>query len=76
MFQGWDLAQWFERLTVNVKDATVLGSIPASFDTSGIWGTADDTVLNKYLPYLFKKIPKIPLKIWGEAEKAVWKKRS
>ncbi len=28
--KGWDLAEWLERLTAN---ATVLGSIPASYDT-------------------------------------------
>jgi hypothetical protein len=30
---GWDLAERLERLTANAKVATVLGSIPASFDT-------------------------------------------
>ena len=30
---GWDLAMWLERLTVDARVATVLGSIPASFDT-------------------------------------------
>ncbi len=30
---GWDLAEWLERLAVNAKVATVLGSIPAYFDT-------------------------------------------
>ncbi len=30
---GWDLAEWLERLTANAVVATVLGSIPASFDT-------------------------------------------
>jgi hypothetical protein len=30
---GWDLAEWLERLTVNVVVATVLGSIPVSSDT-------------------------------------------
>ncbi len=28
-----DLAEWLERLTANAEVATVLGSIPASFDT-------------------------------------------
>ncbi len=32
IFSGWDLAKWLERLTANAKVATVLGSIPASFD--------------------------------------------
>jgi hypothetical protein len=30
---GWDLAKWLERLAVNGKVATVLGSIPASSDS-------------------------------------------
>ncbi len=30
---GWDLANWLERLAVNAKVATVLGSILASSDT-------------------------------------------
>ncbi len=30
---GLDLAEWLERLAVNAKVATVLCSIPASFDT-------------------------------------------
>jgi hypothetical protein len=29
----WNLAKWLERLAVNAKVATVLGSIPASSDT-------------------------------------------
>jgi len=32
-FCGWDLAKWFELLTANAEVATVLGLIPASFDT-------------------------------------------
>ncbi len=28
----WDLAEWLERLAVSVKVATVLGSIPVSYD--------------------------------------------
>ncbi len=32
---GSDLAKWLERLAVNAKVATVLGSIPASSDTVG-----------------------------------------
>jgi hypothetical protein len=31
---GWDLVEWLERLAVNAKVATVLGSIPASSDTA------------------------------------------
>ncbi len=31
--RGWDLAKCLERLAVNAKVATVLGSIPASSDT-------------------------------------------
>jgi hypothetical protein len=30
---GWDLAEWIERLAVNAKIATVLGSTPASSET-------------------------------------------
>jgi hypothetical protein len=30
---GWDLAEWLECLTANVKIATVLGSVSASSDT-------------------------------------------
>ncbi len=42
---GWDLADWFERLTANAKVATVLGSIPASSDTmDGIWEGAGNSV--------------------------------
>jgi hypothetical protein len=44
---GWDLAEWLEPLTVNAEVATVLGSIPASsLRHSGIWGAADEAVLN------------------------------
>ncbi len=42
----WDLAEGLERLTVNAVVATVLGSIPASSDTGGIWGAADEALLN------------------------------
>ncbi len=35
---GWDLAEWFERLTANAVIATVLGSIPASSDTMNLRG--------------------------------------
>ncbi len=40
---GWVLAEWSERLAVNAKVATVLGSIPASSDT-------DEAALNKKNP--------------------------
>ncbi len=48
---GWDRSEWLERLTANAVVATVLGSIPASSDTmesghNGIWGAADEAVLN------------------------------
>ncbi len=43
---GWDLAEWLKRLAVNAEVATVLGSIPASYDTVE-WGSADEAVLNK-----------------------------
>ncbi len=40
------LADWLERLTVNAKVATVLGSIPSILRHSEIWGAADEAVLN------------------------------
>ncbi len=40
-----DLAEWLERLSANAKDATVLGSIPASSDTVDCEG-ADEASLN------------------------------
>ncbi len=42
----WDLAEWLERLAVNAKIATVLGSIPASTDTVKYEGAEDEAVLN------------------------------
>ncbi len=42
----WDLAEWFQRLTSNAKAATV---DPSIFLYSGIWGAADEAVLNKVL---------------------------
>ncbi len=51
---GWDLAEWLERLTTNAEVATILGSIPAS---SGIWGAAKETVLNKALKNPLKNLP-------------------
>ncbi len=45
---GWDLAKWLERMAVNAKVATFLGSIPASSDTvthEGGGGGADEAVL-------------------------------
>ncbi len=38
------IAKWLERLTANLKDATVLGSIPASFDTVESEGVANEAV--------------------------------
>ncbi len=43
---GWDLAEWLERLAVNAKVATALGSIPASSDSVKPEGAADEAVLN------------------------------
>jgi hypothetical protein len=40
------LAEWLERLDVNAKVATVLCSISASSLHSGIWGVADEAVVN------------------------------
>ncbi len=47
----WDLAECLERLAVNAKVATVLGSIPAYFGHSGILGAAYEAALN----YVVKK---------------------
>jgi len=33
MSDGWDLVEWLDRLAVDAKIATVLGSILASTDT-------------------------------------------
>ncbi len=41
-----DLAEWLERLTANAEVATVLGSGPSILRHSGIWGAADEAVLN------------------------------
>ncbi len=48
---------WLERLNVNAIVATVLGSIPASYDTMKSKETTDEAVLNK----VHKKSPKIPI---------------
>ncbi len=50
----WDLAEWLKRLTANAKVAIV---DPSILRHSGIWGAADEPVLNKG----HKKIQKIPL---------------
>ncbi len=44
--KNMDLVEGFERLTANAEVATVLGSIPTSSDTNGIWGAADEVVLS------------------------------
>jgi hypothetical protein len=54
---GCDLAEWLERLAVNAKVATDLGSIPASSDTVESEGAADEAVLNN----VHKKIPLLTL---------------
>ncbi len=59
----WDeiyLAEWLERLTANAVVATVLGSIPASSDTVGSEGRADEALLN-IVHKKRKKFKKIPL---------------
>ncbi len=53
---GWDLAEWLERLTANAKVVTVLGSIPASSEHTGIWVAANEAQLNKVHK---KKIPPV-----------------
>ncbi len=55
MIGGWDPDEWLERLAVNAKVATVLGSIPASSEHNGIQGAADEAVLNN----VYKKEEKI-----------------
>jgi hypothetical protein len=50
---------WLERLAVSVKVATVLSSIPASYDTVKSEGAADKAVL-KNVHKKIKKIPKNP----------------
>ncbi len=47
--RGWDLAEWFERLTANAGIATVHGFDPSILRHSGIWGAATDAVLQKVL---------------------------
>ncbi len=45
------IAEWFERLTANAEVATDQGSTPhpGILRHNGIWGAADETVLNKVL---------------------------
>ncbi len=54
---GWDLAEWLERLAINAKVATFLGSIPSSSDTvdffSGRW--------TSWITYIKRGNKKIPL---------------
>ncbi len=42
-------------ITTNADVTTVLGSIPASSDTSRIWGAADEAVLNVVTKKYFEK---------------------
>ncbi len=49
----WNLAEWLERLTANAKVATVLVFDFSIFRHSGIWGAADEAVLNE----VHKKVP-------------------
>jgi hypothetical protein len=58
MLHTYVLAECLERLTANENVLTVLGSLPASSDTSVILGSADAAVLNKVL----SKNLEIPLK--------------
>ncbi len=51
---GWVLAAWLERLTINAK---VAGFDPSILRHRGIWGAADGTVLNK----VHKNIPLLML---------------
>ncbi len=53
----YDLAEWLERLAVNAKVATVLGFDPSILRHCGIWGAADEAVLNNGHK---KKNPKNP----------------
>ncbi len=74
-----------EPLTANVKVATVLGSIPASFRHSGIWGVAEETMLNKVHTKTNKKIslkirvvdpdPHGSALIWVAGSRSVFKMR-
>ncbi len=57
----WDLAEWWERLTVNVKVATILGSISASSDTVKSEVAAEEALLNNVHKNEKSKNPKIPL---------------
>jgi hypothetical protein len=56
---SWDLAEWLQRLIANAEVVTVLGFDPSILRHSGIWGTADDAVLNTV--HRRKNIQKIPL---------------
>ncbi len=42
---GRDLAEWIERLAVNLKVVTVLGLDPSILRHSGIWWAEDEAVL-------------------------------
>jgi hypothetical protein len=53
----WDLAELLERLAVNTKAATVLGSIPASSDTVESEGRQ---MKQCWITYIKRKIPKNP----------------
>jgi hypothetical protein len=46
VLRGWDLDESLDHLTANAEVETVLGSMSAS---SGVWGAADEAVLNKAL---------------------------
>ncbi len=46
---GWDVAEWLERLTANAEVATVLGS--SILLHSATWEAADEALLNKVHTY-------------------------
>ncbi len=56
----WDLAEWLERLTANS-----LGFDPTIFRHSGIWGAADEAVLNNVHKNIKKNPPVKTIIVWG-----------
>ncbi len=74
-FWGLDLAVRLEHLTDNAKVTTVLDSVPASTRHTGIWGAADEAVLNevhKKNPPFKKRTLKSSCSFFGVA---LWKWR-
>ncbi len=66
---GWDLAEWLERLTANAVVATVLGSIPASFDTVESEGWH---MKQCWISCIKRKNPNIPLKKISEGRTSTY----